>query len=446
MKKAFTVIDLGFGDAGKGTIVDALVRKTAATLVVRFNGGPQAAHNVVTPAGAHHTFSQFGSGTLAGADTYLTGNVYVDPIAMLNEADRLRTLCPSTLRKIRVNPYCYIITPWHQAINQLRELCRGVDKHGSCGVGMGEAVADVRFFGRGLMFREVNQLDHAGLVTRLSQIREQKMEAWRALRTQYDMDSLKPLGEKGSDAFRILYDSSTAVKVAALYREVVDTVIERNADAWCDPHDTVVLEGAQGVLLDEEHGCRPHTTWSRCTSYNALKWLSGKGMHNTTIGVTRAYMVRHGTGPLPTETKRGLEYRPDAFPFTYPHSQPAYTEHNPENEWQGKMRCGFLDFVALRYAIGRDSGVDVLAVTCLDHVPNEMLYCSEYRHETILGETNRLSNITCGASMRNPETILRMVRKSDLVSLVEAELSKPVGITSHGPTYEDKEWRTCFSL
>jgi adenylosuccinate synthase len=93
MRQAFIVVDLGFGDAGKGTVVDWLSRRFPDAIVVRFNGGPQAAHNVVTPEGKHHTFSQFGSGMLvAGVSTHLSKHVLINPLNMWTEAQALAEL------------------------------------------------------------------------------------------------------------------------------------------------------------------------------------------------------------------------------------------------------------------------------------------------------------------------------------------------------------------
>src|SRR5579864_7866772 len=89
MSKVFLVQGLGYGDEGKGSIVDYLVRQEKAPLVVRFNGGAQAAHNVVTDDGRHHTFTQFGSGTFAGARTFLSRFMIVNPFTLLTEAKAL---------------------------------------------------------------------------------------------------------------------------------------------------------------------------------------------------------------------------------------------------------------------------------------------------------------------------------------------------------------------
>ncbi|MCK6548017.1 adenylosuccinate synthetase, partial [Myxococcota bacterium] len=141
--RAHVVVDLGFGDAGKGLVVDHLVRRTGAPLVVRYNGGAQAGHNVVTPDGRHHTFAQLGAGTFAGAKTWLSRHVIVHPTALVAEARALEEKGVSgPLATVEVSDRARVVTPFHQALNRLRELARGDARHGSCGAGIGECVAD----------------------------------------------------------------------------------------------------------------------------------------------------------------------------------------------------------------------------------------------------------------------------------------------------------------
>ena len=122
-RRAIIVIGLGFGDCGKGTIVDHLTRAPGAHTVVRFNGGPQAGHNVVLPDGRHHTFSQFGSGTfVGGVQTLLSRFMLVEPYALLNEANHLvQSGVPDPLDRLWIDKRCAVITPAHQAANRLRE-------------------------------------------------------------------------------------------------------------------------------------------------------------------------------------------------------------------------------------------------------------------------------------------------------------------------------------
>src|SRR4051812_324807 len=144
-RAAHLVVDLAYGDCGKGTIVDFLARRSPGDCtVVRFNGGPQAGHNVVTPDGRHHTFSQFGSGSFVpGVRTFLSRFMLIEPYALLKEAHHLQDLgVPDPLVRLTIDARCPIITPAHQAANRIRELSRGDAAHGTCGVGVGETVQD----------------------------------------------------------------------------------------------------------------------------------------------------------------------------------------------------------------------------------------------------------------------------------------------------------------
>ncbi|MBX6767349.1 MAG: adenylosuccinate synthetase, partial [Actinomadura rubrobrunea] len=136
------VVDLGFGDAGKGTVVDRLCAGGPEPVhaVVRFNGGAQAAHNVVAPDGRHHTFAQFGSGTFTpGVRTHLSRFMMVDPLALAAETAHLRSLgVADALDRLTVDRDALLTTPYHRAANRARETARGAARHGSCGMGIGE--------------------------------------------------------------------------------------------------------------------------------------------------------------------------------------------------------------------------------------------------------------------------------------------------------------------
>src|SRR4051812_1182585 len=140
-RKASIVVGLGYGDEGKGSTVDYLVRQTESKLVIRFSGGPQCAHNVVTPDGRHHTFAQFDSGSLVpGVKTYLSEKVLVNIPQLLHEAEGLAKLgVRNPLELISINPQCVVITEYHKILNRLTEYSRGSNAHGSCAQGVGVA-------------------------------------------------------------------------------------------------------------------------------------------------------------------------------------------------------------------------------------------------------------------------------------------------------------------
>ncbi|MBO0814637.1 MAG: adenylosuccinate synthetase, partial [Actinobacteria bacterium] len=140
------VVDLGYGDAGKGTVVDWLCSRDGSRpvhTVVRFNGGAQAAHTVVTRDGRCHAFAQVGSGTFThGVRTHLSRFVLVDPLALAAEAAHLARIgVPGALDLLTVDRDALLATPYHQAANRAREIARGQRRHGSCGMGIGETAS-----------------------------------------------------------------------------------------------------------------------------------------------------------------------------------------------------------------------------------------------------------------------------------------------------------------
>lgn len=341
MQQTPIVIGLGFGDEGKGTTVDYLVSELpdpTGSVVVRFSGGPQTAHNVVTNDGKHHTFAQFGSGTFHGAGTVITEHMLVNPFNMVNEAEALLDKTGwNPFEKLVLDENALLITPVHMEANRQREINRGSARHGSCGEGVGEA--------RGFSLQHPDQalrMAHMGNADTL----RQKLE----LLIEYYTDEIPGFSYVGVDSLVDDY--------AAAYADIFQHVICDNATVLFvirQAHESgnIVFEGSQGVLLDEVHGFHPYTTWSDTTNGKALEVLKeagiGKG-ETTTIGVLRSYHTRHGDGPFPTEAE--LE---------------GFSEsHNGYGKWQGGFRCGFFDMVLAEYAAKATGGVDTISLTHYD--------------------------------------------------------------------------------
>jgi adenylosuccinate synthase len=350
--RAYVLVDLGFGDAGKGLLTDYLVRRTGATLVVRYNGGAQAGHNVVTPDGRHHIFAQLGAGTFVpGTRTFLSRHVAIHPTALLVEAEALAGKgVDDALSRLQISENAPVITPFHQAAGRLRELARGEDRHGSCGVGVGEAVrdslerpeetvvaGDLRGGGNGERLR-----------AKLAAIRDLKWKEIEALGPIADRSASWELGVFKN---RALLDRWLTRAAGLAERGLI--VPDSSLGTALAAAGSVVFEGAQGVLLDEWAGFHPFTTWSRCTGENALSLLAEAGLdvEITRIGILRTHAVRHGPGPLPTETAE---------------LQAKVVEHNVQGDWQGKVRYGWFDAVLARYALDVAGPLDALALTHLD--------------------------------------------------------------------------------
>lgn len=338
------VTDLGFGDAGKGVVTDRLAA-AGASLVVRFSGGAQAAHNVVAKD-RHHTFHQFGSGTLAGVPTHLGKHVLVNPHLLVEEAADLIALGVQTpMSKLSVDPWALLTTPIHAAANRAREDARGAGAHGSTGLGIGETTSYAR--------------DH---------------DAPRVLDT-LDVDVLaRKLTELAEHYAPLL--AGTEHRHPSI-DEMVDVLASFRSSVWITPTadlvrnharmGRIVFEGSQGVLLDEWNGFHPHTTWATVTSEHAREIAAECGLDVTVLGVTRAYLSRHGAGPFPTEDPDLFELLPE--------------RHNAWGRYQGAWRVGHLDLPLLKYAVAANSGIDALAVTHLDYIeanPGAVKVCRDH--------------------------------------------------------------------
>ena len=200
LPRYLSVIGLGFGDCGKGLFTDYLCRTSRAHTVVRFNGGAQAGHNVVLPDGRHHTFSQFSSGTfIEGVHTVLASPVVIHPTALLVENDALRSAGVSDAAgRLLIDARCRVITPFHQAAGRLREIVRGDEAHGSCGVGFGEAVKDsLEHPDESLTYGDLAET--ASALAKLESVRQRLLDEFRSA----DMPD-----QRASDEMRILESGS----------------------------------------------------------------------------------------------------------------------------------------------------------------------------------------------------------------------------------------------
>src|SRR4051812_23862002 len=265
-RRAFLVVDLAFGDCGKGTIVDFLARDCDAHTVVRFNGGPQAGHNVVTDDGRHHTFSQFGAGTFVPkVRTFLSQHMLVEPYALLNEAAHLSALgVHDAFDRLDIDGRCLVIMPPQQAANRLRERARGANAHGTCGLGIGEAVGDA------MEHSEVSL--HADELADGRIVRARLLGCVELKRRQLNdsISSLRHDSRAQADIETILQPAwiEAAIETYAAVARRARIVDPEQAKEILRRSGNMIFEGAQGVLLDEAYGFHPHKTWSDTTFAN----------------------------------------------------------------------------------------------------------------------------------------------------------------------------------
>jgi adenylosuccinate synthase len=359
MKHARVVIGSSFGDEGKGLMTDYFTRLHGGrgVLVVRFNGGAQAGHTVVADGGVRHVFSHFGAGSLAGAGTLLSRHFIANPILFQREHGELARL--GVAPRVHVDPRALVTTPYDMLINEMVEASRGAARHGSVGLGINETVtrgAEPRLrLTAGQALR-----DPAAAAAMLRGIRD----IWVPRRAAQLGIEAECENRRELIASEALMENWLAVLDEFLRRVEVrpDTDVLRE-------HDAVIFEGAQGLALDQDRGTFPHVTRSHTGVRNVVELMSELPPAETAVTyATRAYLTRHGAGPLEGE----LADRP--FPGVYDLT-------NVPHAFQGRLRYALLDVTALQArivqdfgdmaALGRTAGIHMgVAVTCLDQLPD----------------------------------------------------------------------------
>ncbi len=399
MSRAWIVAGLGFGDEGKGSVVDWLARRYGATAVVRYNGGAQAAHHVVTPEGRTHCFAQFGAGAFVpGVRTHLSRFMVVDPLALAAEARALALA--DAYARLSADPGCVVVTPFHRLVNRIREAARGDARHGSCGLGIAEARLDSERAGLPVV-RLGDALDPARLRRTLRLL-------WHV-----KVDQAEQIPGADPDLLDDLRRPDRADALVEAYGDITRRF--RLTDAP-DLGERVVFEGAQGVLLDREHGFWPHVTPSDTTFRQALELAAGAEVER--VGVLRAYHTRHGAGPLPSEDDGLTRALPDA--------------HNADHPWQGRFRIGWFDAVLARYALRVVGGVDTLVLTNVDRLAGlRARVATAYERPVDLDDRATRTDALFAARPRLVET------DAPVAAIAEA-LGRRVDVVSTGPTARDK--------
>jgi adenylosuccinate synthase len=428
------VVGLGFGDEGKGSIVDFLAEELSADWIIRANGGAQAGHNVITGDGRHHTFSQFSAGSFRPrVKTYLSRFFFLDLLALRTEAEVLRSKGVSDpFSRLYISAGATILTPLQRSFNRLRELMRGKDAHGSCGLGIGEA-----FSLRGDPDLQVFPPDLAELSSLRGKLARQQdyyiREADRLFASSADAR------QSGDEIRELLLDlrfpplpriAAERMHAAALGLQFVS---DEYAGRILHSDATVLFEGAQGMLLDQDHGFRPHVTPSHAGFTNPFQMLREHDSQRSMIrlGVIRTYMTRHGAGPLPTfavaETAGGTV-------------EAALPElHNNASGMQGDFRRGWPDLALLDYAIRCAGGIDGLALTHADRFGQIRQICRSYENlsteDLLRAEGKERTRLLEEAIPRYEEVPpdLRAGRNVRRELLEEIWKGHPLEIISHGP-------------
>ncbi len=342
------IIGAQWGDEGKGKIVDEL--SMSADYVVRYQGGSNAGHRVVYENG-EFAFRLVPSGILYPNTTCIIGNgVVVDPKGLITEMEELHQLAVDTSR-LYISERAHVVMPYHFLLDRLEETARGADKIDSTQRGIGPAYVDKH---ARIGIRMADLLDVDTLRSKLSSILQQKN---RMITQIYGQPPLS-LEEIHGEYFG--YGQQLRSHIADTQAMLHDALFERK---------TILLEGAQGALLDIDFGTYPYVTSSSTMAANAS---SGAGLPphsiDRVIGVFKAYITRVGSGPMPTELfdTIGHELRNRG--------------HEYGTNTGRARRCGWFDAVAGRF-VAQLNGLDAAVITKLDVLDtfSTIKICTAYR-------------------------------------------------------------------
>ncbi len=417
MGKNVVVLGTQWGDEGKGKIVDLLTEEAAA--VVRFQGGHNAGHTLVID-GEKTVLHLIPSGILRENVTCLIGNgVVLSPEALLKEIAELEARDVPVRERLRLSPASPLILPYHIALDQAREAARGNAKIGTTGRGIGPAYED-KVARRGLRLGDM--LDEKRFAEKLKEVMEYHNFAlvnyYKAEAVSYE-ETLEQSLKMAEELKPMVAD------VTAMLHEY-----RRNGD-------NILFEGAQGSLLDIDHGTYPYVTSSNTTAGGTA---TGSGFGplylDYILGITKAYTTRVGSGPFPTE----LFCEVGEHLATKGHERGATTGR--------PRRCGWFDAVALKHSIQINSvsGICLTKLDVLDGLESIRI-CVGYRDadgnevavpsdsegyeaaQPVYEEMPGWSESTVGA--RSLEALPQAAR--DYINRLEELVGAPVDIVSTGP-------------
>lgn len=356
MRIAKVIIGANFGDEGKGLLTDYFCHKDGHNCVVRFNGGAQAGHTVVTPDDKRHIFKHLGSGSFLGASTHLSKFFISNPMLFKEEYEDF-TKKTGIKPKVTVDPESIVTTPYDMIINQAAEKIR-LSRLGSCGIGINETIKRCNIKHLALRVKDLNTrtlrkvLDSIGTLDYFT---------WRIHQNYKDFIKktlIKPF--------------ITALENPKLQEDFIESVKFFLCNTTIMPDKlalvgNVIFEGAQGLLLHESNlDYWPHLTPSKTGIHNVGEIAKSAGIDFLDITyVTRCYMTRHGPGKFYSETT-DINIK---------------DKTNKNNPFQGRLRFGYLDCERLRDRLIAEKVIRIdaerevsLAITCLDQIKEIPIY------------------------------------------------------------------------
>lgn len=346
------VIGANYGDEGKGRLTNYLSDEGSS--VARYSGSAQAAHTVAE-AGTRHVFKHFGSGTLRDRNTLLTKGFLCHPIEFRVEHEKL--LAAGVTPRVWADEGCLLVLPSDMLINQFLEIQRGDLKHGSCGMGIRQAIERCSSMELRTQVRDLGRLMLGGAY----ELMVRHLETW-AWRNGFPVGKI--LHECGISDFRAVAERFT--DDLAYFHNVVSVASTAEIHGEFLLSEQVIFEGSQGLAIDPGVGRMPWLTPTYVGVGGLLPIMRDLFTPEVElVYATRPYLTRHGAGPLPEEHLWDI---------------PVTDETNVPNKWQDTLRFAPLNFQHLRQRVGLDfqwarmwpwpevKFTVSLGVTCLDHV------------------------------------------------------------------------------
>jgi adenylosuccinate synthase len=334
MKSVKVVIGSLWGDEAKGHMTQILTHNSSDnTIVVRFNGGCQASHTVECSDGKRHAFKHHASGIFSKAATYLSNHFIVNLTQFIFESDELTKLL-GFMPTVYVNPKSIVSTIYDEMINQEIENNRGDKRHGSCGFGINETVmrckTDYRITVADLFSEETLRKKFEKIRTEYVPMR---------LKNEYGL-SIDDL----SDSFKKVLQDNMQTEYFLFFAKCFLQRVGVYSNQILYTYDTVIFEGAQGLLLDQNNKeMAPHLTTSNTGTKNVMEILDSL-CYSGPIEIfymCRVYMTRHGAGPFPHELSD--------IPY-----EKFEDKNNVPNRFQGLLRFSYMDYDVLSQAINKD--------------------------------------------------------------------------------------------
>ena len=412
---ATVIVGAQWGDEGKGKIVDLLAQDS--DIVCRYQGGPNAGHTIVV-SGETYKIRQIPSGIIAGKQSAIGAGCVVDPEVLVSELDDLEARGHRTEGVLFVSGNAHLVMPWHVALDGARERRLGRLQIGTTRRGIGPAYAD-KATRIGIRVQDI--LDPKILRQKLELAVEEK-NVW--LERVYELEP--------HDVEEVVATHLRFAERLASYVADTSLLVHRALKGG----ERVLFEGAQGTLLDLDHGTYPFVTSSSPIAAGAaVSFGIGPNRIDEVLGVAKAYVTRVGEGPFPSEIEGPANERVREI------GQEFGTVTGRDR------RCGWLDLVALRFAV-RVNGITSLALTKLDVLSEfaELPVCVRYAlpdgreteefpsHQSDFHHCRPVFETLSGWQDEIDETLPRAAQS--YVSFVERALDVPVTLVGTGAARE----------